>query len=310
MSGVPAIDVNRLTKTYGSLAAVDEVSFTVSEKEVFAFLGPNGAGKTTTIEILQCLRRPTSGEARVLGLDVKDPGDQREIKSRIGVLPQEFSALDKLTVRENISLFAGMYDDPKDPDDLISLLDLEDKSSVRFDELSGGLKQRVGIAAALVNEPELVFLDEPTTGLDPRSRREVWAVIRKLKREGATVFLTTHYMEEAQRLADTIAVIHKGAISAIGSPARLLEEHGGGTVLIVEDATPSEVEQIEEEVSDVHRADDNLYIHVDGLPQIAKTIEVLGRIGIVRGIQVRNPTIEDVFLNLIGTRLTAEGELA
>lgn len=304
------IEVDSLLKKYGDLAAVDNISFTVSDKEIFAFLGPNGAGKTTTIEILQCLRRPTSGKAKVLGLDVSKSQDQREIKRRIGVLPQDFNALEKLTVRENVALFAGMYDSSKDPDELIALLDLEDKAKIRFDELSGGLKQRVGIAAALVNDPELVFLDEPTTGLDPKSRREVWGVIRKLKREGATVFLTSHYMEEAQRLADRIAVIHNGRIAAMGTPTELLEEHGGGSVLIVEDAAPSQVEQIKKESLDAHKVDDDLHIHVDGLAEIARAIDVLGRIGITKGIQVRNPTIEDVFLNLIGTRLTEGGELA
>ncbi len=305
-----AIEVGDLTKMYGTLAAVDHISFSVNQNEVFAFLGPNGAGKTTTIEILQCLRRPTSGDASVLGLDVKNPQDQREIKGRIGVLPQEFSALEKLTVRENIALFAGMYDASREPDELIRLLDLEDKSSTRFDQLSGGLRQRVGIAASLVNQPELVFLDEPTTGLDPRSRREVWGVIRKLKREGTTVFLTTHYMEEAQVLADSIAVIHRGKIAAIGSPGQLLDEYGGGSLLVVEDVDPAEMDTIKMKLPQARLVDGNLALHVEGLSDISRNIEALEKMGFTKGIQIRNSTIEDVFLNLIGTRLTEEGELA
>ncbi len=215
------IEVHALTKRYGDLTAVDRVTFSVFKGEVFAFLGPNGAGKTTTLEILQGLRRPTSGTASVLGFDVTSSKELGEIRKRIGVLPQEFSALDKLTVRENVALFASMYESSRDPDELIELLDLSDKADVRFDRLSGGLKQKVGIAASLVNDPEVVFLDEPTTGLDPRSRRAVWNVIDSLRKSGTTIVLTTHYMEEAERLADRIAIIHRGKISALGTASDL-----------------------------------------------------------------------------------------
>lgn len=310
MSREPVIDVTHLTKVYGDLIAVDHVSFSVQAGHVFAFLGPNGAGKTTTIEMLQCLRSPTSGEARVLGFDISKASDQLEIKRRIGVLPQEFSALDKLTVRENVALFAGMYDNSISPDEVIGLLDLEGKGETRFDELSGGLKQKVGIAAALVNDPELLFLDEPTTGLDPRSRREVWEVIGKLKSKGTTVFLTTHYMEEAQRLADSIAVIHRGKIVADGSPSELLREHGGESHVIVENLEPSQVERVRKALPRAGTTNGRVSIPVKGMKEITDVIVALGTFGVTSDIQIRSPTIEDVFLKLVGARLTEEGELA
>ncbi len=299
-----------LTKRYGGLVAVDRVSFNVRYGEIFAFLGPNGAGKTTAIEMLQCLRTITSGSAHVLGLDVTKRHDQKEIRKRIGVLPQDFNALEKLTVRENIALFASLYDDADDPGELISILDLEEKADVRFENLSGGLRQRVGIAAALVNKPELVFLDEPTTGLDPRSRRDVWEVIRSLKDRGSTVFLTTHYMEEAERLADRIAVIHNGRIVAMGSPTELLEQHGGHGLLVVQNPQPGAVESARKAFPDGRHARGDLQIPVKDIDEMSRVLDALRAIGIRSGIQIRNPTIEDVFLSLVGTRVTEEGELA
>jgi len=171
------VEVKSLVKEYGSLRAVDDISFELYNGEVFAFLGPNGAGKTTTVEILECIRPITSGSATVFGYDVAKREDVKEIKKRIGVLPQDFSALDKLSVKENIDLIGGMYEKKLDTMEVIRLLDLEEKTKEKFETLSGGLKQRVGVAAALVNDPLLVFLDEPTTGLDPKARRDVWSVI-------------------------------------------------------------------------------------------------------------------------------------
>lgn len=310
MDNKTVIEVDALTKKYNSLVAVDKISFNVRTGEVFAFLGPNGAGKTTTIEILQCLRPLTSGKAAVLGFDVNSKQGALEIKRRIGVLPQDFNALDRLTVRENITMFAAMYEHSKDPDELIRLLDLEDKARTRFNKLSGGLKQRVGIAAALVNNPELVFLDEPTTGLDPKSRREVWEVIQQLKRKGHTVFLTTHYMEEAERLADRIAIINKGRIAIVGTTRELLEKYGGARVLIVDDVQPAGIEQVQAELPQARQVDGNILIRVESLKEIGQVIELLSRLDIRQGIQIRNPTIENVFLQLIGARLTEEGGLA
>ena len=192
----PAIDVAHLTKRYGDLLAVDDVSFTVRMGELFAFVGPNGAGKTTTVEIIDTIRPPTSGTVRLLGMDVTKR--KRDILPRIGVLPQGFTSFDRITVTETIRYYARLFSRPKtDVEGLIDLVNLEDKSAELFQNLSGGLKQRLGIAVALVNDPEVVFLDEPTTGLDPRARREVWGVLVGLKKRGKTIVLTTHYMEEA-----------------------------------------------------------------------------------------------------------------
>jgi ABC-2 type transport system ATP-binding protein len=201
-----AIVVEHLTKRYGDLLAVNDISFHVRTGEVFAFLGPNGAGKTTTVEIIETIRTPTSGTVSLLGMDVTTR--KHDIVHRIGVLPQGFSSFDKLTVRETIHYYARLFGGRNpDIDGLIGLANLEDKTNEQFRNLSGGLKQRLGIAIALVNDPEVVFLDEPTTGLDPRARREVWKVLLSLKKNGKTVFLTTHYMEEAELLADTVAII-------------------------------------------------------------------------------------------------------
>src|SRR6266699_3414663 len=172
--------------------------------------GDNVAGKTTTVEILECLRNPTGGQALVLGYDVSRRSDQAEIRKRIGVLPQDFNAIDRLTVRENIDYFGAMFKHQLDADKLIELVDLKDKRDEQFKKLSGGLKQRVGLAVSLVNDPDVVFLDEPTTGLDPRARRDVWGVVERLKGQGKTVFLTTHYMDEAEYLADIVSIIDHG----------------------------------------------------------------------------------------------------
>ncbi len=303
------IQVEDLTKRYGDLTAVDAVSFNLFRGEIFALLGPNGAGKTTAIEMLQCLRKPTSGSSKVLGYDISESKGQREIRKRIGVLPQDFNSLEKLTTKENISLFAALYQDSKDTDYLIDLLDLNDQADTRFGDLSGGLQQRVGIAAALVNDPEIIFLDEPTTGLDPKSRRDVWQVIRRLKEEGTTVFLTTHYMEEAERLADRIAVIHNGEIVALGETSKLLDEYGGDRILLIEDPPAEKKETLMESFPEVHELHGDLAIPVGSLSDISHRIDTLANMGVNEGIQIRNPTVEDVFLNLIGAKITEQGEL-
>src|SRR5256886_3789989 len=238
------VQVEKLSKKYKDTLAVNGISFSLSKGEVFAFLGPNGAGKTTTVEILECLRAPTGGQAKVLDYDVSKRSDQSEIRKRIGVLTQDFNAIDRLTVRENIDYFGAMYDHQLDSDQLIELVDLKDKRDEQFKTLSGGLKQRVGLAVALVNDPALVFLDEPTTGLDPRARRDVWYVIERLKKQGKTVFLTTHYMDEAEYLADTVSIIDHGQIIARGTPDQLIDTHGGEKKLIIRDAGEERVKQI------------------------------------------------------------------
>jgi len=299
-----AIEVDSLVKKYGDLTAVDSISFSIKKGEIFAFLGPNGAGKTTTVEILECLRKPTSGRAYVLGFDISK--DQGEIKKRIGVLPQEFNTFDRLTVRENVQYFAGMYGSAVDIDGLVRLVDLEDKRNEQYRKLSGGLKQRLGVAIALVNDPEIVFLDEPTSGLDPKARHEVWDVIRGLKKEGKTVFLTTHYMEEAEVLADTVTIIHKGKIVATGTPEELITQYGQRNLLILKNTDKAAVPLIETLGLDASYDKDtgNVKVTLNHSAAMSEVIRALTIKQIGFGeLQLRRSSLEDVFLNLTGETL-------
>ncbi|MCW4008258.1 MAG: ATP-binding cassette domain-containing protein [Candidatus Bathyarchaeota archaeon] len=308
--GKTVVEADSLVKRYGQLMAVDHISFEVYEGEVFAFLGPNGAGKTTTVEILECLRPLTSGNARVLGYDVTRSEDVKEIKKRIGVLPQEFCALDKLTVKENIALIGDMYDRHLDIDEVIALLDLKDKVNEKFENLSGGLKQRVGVAAALVSDPQLIFLDEPTTGLDPKARRDVWAVIANLKRLGKTVFLTTHYMEEAQVLADRVAIINKGKIAAIGAPQELISQYGGLKILKIRGGDKALASLLQKKYDKVSlNGNGDVLVKIDDVDEFWRVMATLAELKINKDVEIQTPTIEDVFLKITGGIITEEGEL-
>lgn len=310
MNHTPVVEVNSLVKKYKTLTAVDNISFQVYEGEIFAFLGPNGAGKTTTVEILECLRPLTSGSAKVLGYSVNNNSDVKEIKRRIGVLPQDYSALDKLTVKENIDLISDMYQKHLPTEEVIKQLDLEDKAKARFENLSGGLKQRVGVAAALVSDPQLIFLDEPTTGLDPKARREVWTVIANLKKLGKTVFLTTHYMEEAQALADRVAIIQKGKISVIGSPHELISQYGGSKTLIIRKAGKPLTEKISAKFEKTRlNGNEDALVEIPSTEHLWNVTAYLAELKVNKAIEVQTPTIEDVFLKLTGGRITDEGDL-
>ena len=302
------VQVDNLSKKYKDTLAVNGISFALSKGEVFAFLGPNGAGKTTTVEILECLRAPTGGKAKVLDYDVSKRSDQGEIRKRIGVLPQDFNAIDRLTVRENIDYFGAMFDHQLDADLLIELVDLKDKRDAQFKTLSGGLKQRVGLAVALVNDPVLVFLDEPTTGLDPRARRDVWYVIERLKKQGKTVFLTTHYMDEAEYLADTVSIIDHGQIIASGTPDQLIDTHGGKKTLIIRDAGQEGLKQLPPGLpkAELRNAGDIAIPLNNG--ELTNILISLGQTPLHdKEIEVRRPTLDDVFLNLTGRRVSEEG---
>jgi len=303
--------VNNLSKKYGDTVAVNGISFGLSKGEVFAFLGPNGAGKTTTVEILECLRAPTGGEAKVLDYDVSKRSDQSEIRKRIGVLPQDFNAIDRLTVRENIDYFGAMYDHQLDADKLIELVDLKEKRDEQFKTLSGGLKQRVGLAVALVNDPALVFLDEPTTGLDPRARRDVWYVIERLKKQGKTVFLTTHYMDEAEYLADTVSIIDHGQIIASGTPNELIDAHGGKKTLVIREAGEDGLKFLPQGISRPQlKNEGDIYIPLNN-GELTNILIAIGQTPLAnKEIEVRRPTLDDVFLNMTGRRVSEEGEVA
>lgn len=302
-----AIAVDRLCKRYGSLLAVNEVSFTVNKGEVFAFLGPNGAGKSTTVEIIETIRAPTSGSVTVFGMDVTR--NKPDVVRRIGVLPQSFNSFERITVRETIRYYAQLFGGTADIDALMDLANLRDKADAQFKTLSGGLKQRLGIAIALVNDPELVFLDEPTTGLDPHARREVWDVLRGLKQRGKTVFLTTHYMEEAETLADTVAIISKGRIVAIDSPSRLTEHHTEHLRLTVKIADKKAIAMIQAMGYRVDvTADDQVRVAVTSVDDVRRVLGEFERAGQpVQSIDVRKPNLEEVFLKLTGEPLESDG---
>jgi ABC-2 type transport system ATP-binding protein len=216
------VDVQELCKSYGSLQAVDGVSFTVKRGEVFGILGPNGAGKTTTVEILEGMRLPDSGVARINGIDIRK--DPRAVKSLIGIQLQSSSFFEKLNLAELLEVFGSLYRRRVDAKALLCEVELEDRARSEFKDLSGGQKQRFSIATTLVNDPLLLFLDEPTTGLDPQARRHLWELVKRFKTEGRTVLMTTHYMEEAEELCDRVAIMDRGRIVAMDPPDRLIDD--------------------------------------------------------------------------------------
>ena len=303
-----AIEVENLTKRYGDLLAVNDLSFNVRQGEIFALLGPNGAGKTTTVEIVDTIRKPTSGRVTLFGMDVTKK--KHDIVHRIGVLPQGFSSFDRITVRETLQYYSRLFCcGNTDIDGLIELVNLKDKTREQYKNLSGGLKQRLGIAIALVNDPEVLFLDEPTTGLDPRSRHEVWNLLLGLKEKGKTVFLTTHYMEEAEFLADTVAIISKGKIIAMGSPGALIERNANYLVLTLRSVDEKVFDIVRkmgfEPVHDNHK---DVRVRVERMDDVQKILNTIQERGAsLLSLDVRKPNLEDVYLKLTGEALHAEG---
>jgi ABC-2 type transport system ATP-binding protein len=294
-----AIEVASLEKNYGQLRAVDGISFSVKKGEVFSLLGPNGAGKTTTIEILEGLRQQDGGTAKVLDLDPWRKG--YDLHKRIGVIPQGFKFMDYPTPREAIAYYSALFGKHVDPDELLRRVILEDAANIWFQNLSGGQKQKLGMALSLVNDPEVVFLDEPTTGLDPQARRAVWEVIRKLKGEGRTVMLTTHYLEEAEELADRVAIMKHGKIVAMGTTEEIESKYGSGQKMIV---------KAKEDLLKYLRENTRLQVDGDGgtvtirLRDKDDAMVALGAIeesGVQWGdLTVRRDSLEDVFLRLVG----------
>jgi ABC-2 type transport system ATP-binding protein len=215
------IKVVDLKKQYPSILAVDGISFEVFKGEIFGLLGPNGAGKTTTLEIIETLRKKTSGEVTVAGYSIdKDP---EAIKQRIGVQLQAANYYPNITLSQLLDLFSGLYNRQVDKDEILSLVGLQDRKKAKYKELSGGQKQRFSLATTLINKPEIVFLDEPTTGLDPQARRNLWELIQNIRSNGTTVVITTHYMDEAEVLCDRVAIIEKGKIISLDTPAKLID---------------------------------------------------------------------------------------
>jgi len=276
---MPAIEVSGLHKAYGNLEAVRGVDFEIEEGEVFGLLGPNGAGKTTTVEILEGYRKRDAGEVRVLGSDPERPGP--DFRERIGVVLQQSQLWPNLTVRETHAIFAGYYRTPRDVDEVIALVGLEEKRDARVKTLSGGQKRRLDLGVALVGDPDLVFLDEPTTGFDPAARRAAWDMIRALRSLGKTILLTTHYLDEAEQLADRVAVLREGQIIREGTPAELT----GAT-----NETEVRYRQDGHEVV-IHTTEPTRLLQELTAAALAEGREV-------EGLQVRRPTLEDVYLSL------------
>jgi ABC-2 type transport system ATP-binding protein len=219
---VPVIEVNDLSKFYGSFEAVSHLSFTVYKGEIFGLLGPNGAGKSSTLEMLETLRTKTSGSVKIAGFDLDK--DHAEIKSIIGVQLQTSGYYPSLTLTELIELFSGLYNRNTDPVSLLKMVNLEDKAKAKYKELSGGQKQRFSIATTLIHQPQIIFLDEPTTGLDPQARRNLWDLIKRIREQGTTIILTTHYMDEAEYLCDRVGIMDSGRMVALDTPESLIEK--------------------------------------------------------------------------------------
>jgi ABC-2 type transport system ATP-binding protein len=304
-SVAPAIEVNTLAKAYGRLKAVDGVSFSVGTGEIFGLVGPNGAGKTTTIECLEGMRFPDGGEIRVLGLDPRKDG--QELRERIGVQLQQSALPDDMKVWEALDLFSSYYRKPAAWKPLLDRLDISDKKNARYSKLSGGQKQRLFIALALVNDPELVFLDELTTGLDPHARRSMWDLVRAIRERGKTVFLTTHYMEEAEHLCDRVLVIDHGRIVALDSPANLVRGLKSEIRILFTAESgldPAPLKALAG-VTRIEQNGERVLVAGQGDRLICLVINALDAQGVrFRDLRTEQPDLEDVFL-----ALTAEAGL-
>src|SRR4051812_15693500 len=295
MSRATVVQVSGIRKTYGATVAVDDVSFDVYEGEIFGLIGPNGAGKTTTMECVEGLRAPDRGGISVLGLN--PVRDVYALQNRIGVQLQEAQLQKRIKVREAVGLWASLYKHPVDGDRLLEQLGLSDKREAWFMTLSGGQKQRLFIALALVNDPELVFLDELTTGLDPQARRAIWDLVRGIRARGKTVFLTTHLMEEAERLCDRVAIIEHGRIIDIDTPERLVARHCPERTVILQTAHPAAADRFRAiaQVTDVVCDDTRFTISGTGAEFVTSVIRVLSESGItVTDFRTVHPTLEDV----------------
>jgi ABC-2 type transport system ATP-binding protein len=303
----PAVEIAHLRKAYGALAAVDDVSFSVAEGEIFGILGPNGAGKTTTIECVIGLRSPDSGSVRVMGLDPRE--DSEQLHQIVGAQLQASALPARLKVGEILDLYRSFYRHPANAGELVSALGLAGKLTDYYRSLSGGQKQRLSVALALIGQPKIAMLDEMTTGLDPQARRDTWDLIEGLRDRGATIVLVTHYMEEAGRLCDRVALIDRGRIVAMDSPAGLAERAGGGKRVRFIPSGPFEDRLLTglPEVKGVGRHGAHVVVTGSG-ELVSAVILALASAGLTAGdVQMESVTLEDAFVRLTGRHLRGEG---
>lgn len=301
----PVIQVENLYKNYGEVEALRGVTFAVEQGEVFGLLGPNGAGKTTTVEILEGMRPPDRGKAQVCGLE---PDNRNErFKERIGAVLQSTALPDKIRVHEALELFASFYRKRADTSELLRRFQLEEKRNAFYRHLSGGQKQRLALAMALVNQPEVVFLDEPTAGLDPQVRREIYDIVEELRREKKTVLLTTHYIEEAERLCDRVAIVDHGRVIALGTPRELKQRSAGTTRIEVRLARPAVDGTLAklEGVAGCREFDGTYVLHSSHAPRtiVALVKQLEADNNELQSLEMFSPSLEDVFIELTGRRL-------
>jgi ABC-2 type transport system ATP-binding protein len=304
-SASTALRCRGLVKRYADVTAVDGLDLEVRRGECFGLLGPNGAGKTTTIEILEGLTRPDAGEVEVLGESWE--GNGNGLRERLGVSLQETQLAEKLTVRETVRLFRSFYRHGRDPEQVLASLALEEKQDARVGKLSGGQKQRLAVACALVGDPELLFLDEPTTGLDPQSRLQLWEQVTAFREQGGTILLTTHYMDEAERLCDRVAIVDHGRVIALGTPDELIRSLHAADVIefLSEPALPEGELRRLPGVSDVHRRGPNWALAVESItesvPALLAAVEASG--ARLAYLSTHRATLEDLFVSLTGREL-------
>lgn len=298
------IEVENLRRTYGDVVAVDDISFEVAEGEIFGLVGPNGAGKTTTVECVEGLRRPTAGHVRLLGMDPS--ADRLEVAERIGVQLQESALPPRLHVAEALALFGSFFRRCVNVDDLLELLALTEKRKTAFAKLSGGQKQRLFIALALVNQPEMVFFDELTTGLDPQARHSMWDLVRQIRDRGCTVVLTTHFMEEAERLCDRVMIVDRGRVVALDTPEALVGSLNVDKRIVFDLPEGQDVANLTSlpAVSRVERSGEQVIVYGHGDRFAGAVVNALEDTGVsFTDLKTEQPNLEDVFLLLTGREM-------
>ncbi|MBN1786387.1 MAG: ATP-binding cassette domain-containing protein [Candidatus Methanofastidiosa archaeon] len=302
------VEVDGLVKQFGMLTAVDEISFDIKKGEIFGFLGPNGAGKSTTVNMLTCQLRKSSGNARVCGIDIKNA---KEIREKIGVVPQELSLNDLLTASQNLYLYGSLYNVPRNvikekSDELLDAMGLLKRKDDLVKNYSGGMKQRLNVILALLHKPDVLFMDEPTTGMDPQARRMIWDFIKRINAEGMTIFLTTHYMEEADYLCNRIAIIDEGKIQAIDTPRNLKRKLKGQDILEIQIEFDERLIEDVESVDGVTKAlydKGMLKLYIDDRDKLLLDIATKLSNRPIKSISSVEPTLEDVFISITGKRL-------